>query len=410
MKQMLLAVLFIVGCGRRFVDNVPTFDAASAPDAMVEVPWCQQAADTVYVHAALGANGNDGSCANPLKSIVQALAKGSKIVQIGGGTVGTPLVYSQLTTQESFPLVLDQSVDLRGAGKELVTIGGGGQVVNQGVYAVQVTGIGVSISGVNIRGLKGGGLDGGGVLVSDNAQLTMTASSIREAGGDGLVATAFTRVTVDNSLIADNRNNISGDCKMLTLSNSIIQGAPDAGVFLYAQAELTSTNNHFLNNIGAGVSLTRESKMHSSNDTFEGSAIGLGANSPNTYIKFDVTGATFKNNTVGLELNDKPDLILRSSRFIGNQKGLQVVSSIDSGFNIDLGTTEGSPNLGDNVFQSKIPAEKNTLAGICNESSRPITARGNSFSACPTTPAVAATCAAAADVAGRGAILATCKL
>ena len=58
--------------------------AADANGVDANGPWCTAAANTLFVHAALGNDANDGSCDRPFKSVTRALAHAEmSVVPVG---------------------------------------------------------------------------------------------------------------------------------------------------------------------------------------------------------------------------------------------------------------------------------------------------------------------------------------
>ena len=68
-------------------------DGNSGPDGNggAAAPWCTPLEGTLFVHAALGNDGNDGSCAKPLRSVTRALGR---VEASSGGRIEASGMYS----------------------------------------------------------------------------------------------------------------------------------------------------------------------------------------------------------------------------------------------------------------------------------------------------------------------------
>jgi hypothetical protein len=403
---ILIGLSVSMGCGRKFVDGVSEApdavtnpkDASSTADAALPNSWCQQQPNTVYVHALLGNDGNNGDCATPKRSISKAVEVASingfiETIQIAGGS-GAALIYGVNETGETLPLVLSRKLQVVGAGANLVTIRGGGAVPGEtDAFVVHVQGD-VTIQGLNVQG------SGDGILVRSQAglgtaKLNLDSAEVSNCGGIGIVAYVGAVANIQNSVLAGNRTGIKGNSYEVSLLNSEIRGSVANAVTMFNEGSVVSMSSRYINNRVA-VNLLHNAGFRSNLDTFDGNKNGLSISDPqNAAANADITGAVFKNHTedvlaLGFSFNVK----LRGTTILGNLKnGIAIVNPMYTNSKLDLGTTL---DPGGNTLQSTVGG--NGGAGICNLSGSEIVASGNTFRSCPVT--MSASCAGGVDTSG----------
>jgi hypothetical protein len=396
------SLIIATACGRKFVGDTTSDAAVIAIDGLSDGPgnWCQPEAATVYVHALLGSDTNNGSCATPFKSISKAVATTNgnvalNIIRVGGSTSGAPFVYGANETGEVFPLNFATKLQLIGDGKDHVSVNGGGPVAGQDDQ-VMVVANDVTIQGINVTGSKGG-------MYVASGTLTTKLMSITNCANTGIGVHQNAALASETTIIAGNQSGLWSESKRLTLTNSEVREQRGAGIVILADGLITSQGTRYTNNGFSGIQLIRDGKAKSTLDIFDNNANGISMNDrDNLSTGAEVTGSVFTNNVIGVSVGFNFNVVMRNCRVLSNRgSGIQIESSatIDSVF--DLGT---ATQPGGNTLQSAVGG--NVGAGVCNLSPYLVTAARNTFRDCPATVTNSPTCTGAANVSGN--VVASC--
>jgi hypothetical protein len=397
-----------LGCGRKFVGTSP--DATAAPDGAGNstadaAPWCQQTANTVYVHGILGNDASQGTCVAPVKSVTKGVAivsaNGSLDKLVIAGRAGSPIVYGANETGETFPIILTKNLSVIGSGSDQLTIRGGGSVPGQANSFAIVVHSQASFSALGVEGSQRGILlvnDLGrdpAVGTFDRIKVASTAKA-----GNGIEVLAGTSAIITQSLFSNAVNAISGNSQAISLTKSEMRDSYN-GVFIYNEGIIDSRENRYINNTSRGINLAGNGRANSTLDVFDGNKAGLGmADSANSGTGATVTGSQFINQTGnGVELGFYYDVKIRGCTFNGNDNAIFIDTTAYGTSKLDLGTAS---EPGGNTLQST--TNGNAGAGVCNKSTNTIVAARNTFKTCP--PAASATCTGSVDTVG--AVTASC--
>jgi hypothetical protein len=395
----------LFACGRLGFGKAATPDDQPDADNPIQDAagfWCQPAADTVFVHASLGADSNAGTCDSPLRSITRALSITDSISAIaiiriaGSGSANNPLVYSSADTGEVFPLNIDfRSKDISLIGSGSVSIRGGGAAPLDVAVVVSSPNRNVVIDNVNIQGTNHG-------VSVINGKLSLLRASITDSGGDGLsvirdagknlAGTAL----VQDSVFARNGSALSGNSLQIEFLRTVVRDSRGSGVFLYNEGYLASTSSTYLKNTGSGIQLAHNSNVLSNLDVFDGNRDGVSMYDPaNGGTGLVGNGSRFVNQLgSGVSLGYSFNVKLRGCTLLGNaEHGVFIGNDARADATLDLGT---AAEPGGNTLQATVGG--NIGAGVCNQSSLTIPAQRNNFSRC--TPSLAASCVNGIDVAG----------
>jgi parallel beta-helix repeat protein len=397
-----VTLMIACGCGRKFVGDTTSDAAVTAIDGLSDGPgnWCQPAAATVYVHALLGSDTNNGSCATPFKSISKAVATTNgnvalNIIRVGGSTSGAPFVYGANETGEVFPLNLATKLQLIGDGKDRVSVNGGGAVAGQDDQVIVVANE-VTLQGINVTGSKSG-------IYVASGTLTTKQTSITNCTKVGIAVYKAAGLASETTIIAGNESGLWSESQQLTLTNSEVRDQRGSGVVILADGLITSQGTRYANNGFSGIQLIRDGKAKSTLDIFDNNVNGISMNDrDNLSTGAEVTGSEFINNGTGINVGFAFNVVLRNCRVLGNRgDGIYIDNSASSASVFDLGTAS---QPGGNTLQSAVGG--NAGAGVCNRSQYSVTAAGNTFRGCPGPVTSSPTCSGGVNVSGN--VVASC--
>ena len=275
--------------------------------------------NTIYVNPKTGDDSQSGKNLSPLKTITQALkiAPSGSTIKLSSGT------YSE-ETGETFPLIINQDITLRGNAKSQ-----GHQIIIKGNgFFISPTGAGQNVA---IAALKNAGGITGVTVTNDHSR------------GHGLWIESSSPKVIGNTFTRNGNTGVSVNGN----SSPLIE------------------NNYFYNNSGNGLLVYGTSQPKVINNSFERTGFGV---SIVQEAAPSLTGNYFKSNRIGIILEGNSQGILRNNEIINSgEYGLTAISQSK----VDLGT---SAEPGNNIFRS------NKKIDIQNDTSNQIVAVGNKVS------------------------------
>ncbi|WP_019507531.1 DUF1565 domain-containing protein [Pleurocapsa sp. PCC 7319] len=253
--------------------------------------------NTIYVNPKTGDDSQSGKNLSPLKTITQALkiAPSGSTIKLSSGT------YSE-ETGETFPLIINKDITLRGNAKSQ-----GHQIIIKGNgYFISPTGAGQNVA---IAALK----DAGGIT-----GVTVTNDHSR---GHGLWIESSSPEVIGNTFT---RNG-------------------NTGVSVNGNSSPHIENNYFYNNSGNGLLVYGTSQPEVINNSFERTGFGVSIVQDSAPT---LTGNYFNSNRIGIILEGNSQGILRNNEIINSgEYGLTAIAQSK----VDLGT---SAEPGNNIFRS----------------------------------------------------------
>lgn len=249
------------------------------------------------------AAGGGGISASGRLTVIDSTFTGNSARDSGGGILNSgSLTVSNSTFSNNF-----------------ATSYGGGGVRNYGTLTATAS------TFTNNSAYNGGGIDNSGTIALNNS--TVSGNTTTSGAGGGILNNPNGRVTVNNSIVAEN-------------------SAPSGGGIYSYDGTVTVNNSTFTGNHGGGIS-SNNGTLTVSNSTFTGNAAGNGAGIRNSYGTADVTNSTFTGNigTSGTGgISSLGTLTVINSTVSGNS-GVNGGGIRNFGYTVILKNTIGATNL-----------------------------------------------------------------
>jgi hypothetical protein len=312
--------------------------------------------------------GEQGSSPCPFHTVAAALARVGKpavkvTIHVRGNNPTAPLVYIETSL-----LQLPNNVTLLGEAEPGSSVLTGGGSCPSGGQCVVFMDFGSVLDGFVVRGAAG-------------RHAIVTAST---PGASSPPPVPLVRNTLATGAASDGFFGIYALGSATFAPGVSASGNGRTGLYAVGPGTILIGGNatapsHFDNNGGSGIDVNgatvlRTDGLSASNN--QGHGVRLGSVGAAQHQLFGLTADG--NASSGISIHDTASALVRHGTFTRNKWGLSF--AFGNANALDLGA---SPNLGSNVFGSSVPANRNSVSGLCLSAvNRTIPADGNTWSAC----------------------------